>query len=322
MHGKRTYFSLFIYFVMGIFIGRLIIPENILNPFNCASQSISTSLSSNVHIVNTSEQIDASFRCIQTKTLLNYVSTTICLHDTQKDIYVSGAFQEKTSIWEEGGVSRILQLLLRHPHLDFIDIGANIGTYTMYAAALGRFVMAIDCFAPNVHRLHRAVQLANLGNRVMIVQNAIYSRSGELLRLSNDPKNIGGQAISPSKNGTSNQTNIDDPYLVKTVQFDELLPLLLSRGVRGAILKVDIEGSESFVVESGKQMFDILEIPFIQMEWLNVRHHADRIKILLDFFAKRTYLPFTLACQTLDLNNILAWPDDLLWIKGNSSSFC
>ena len=228
----------------------------------------------------------------------------------------------KHSIWEEGGVVHILQLLIRNPHLDFIDIGANIGTYTMYAAALGRFVLAIDCFAPNLERLHRAIQLANVANRVVLIQNAIYSHSGEFLRLSNNAKNIGGQTIETSTNKTYNESAINDPYIVKTIEFDDLLPILISRGIRGAIMKIDIEASESFVMESGSQIFDSLEIPFIQMEWMNVRLYPERVKIIFDFFAKRNYDPITFSCELLNPTENSAWPDDIYWIKRNVSNFC
>src|ERR1700722_14821540 len=136
---------------------------------------------------------------MRTKTLLNHISTHICLHETHKDIFVSKSFNGNISIWEEGPVIRILELLLRHPHLDFIDIGANIGTYTMYAAALGRFVLAIDCFLPNLNRIHRAVQLANVANRVVLIQNALFTHSGRFLRLSNVEGNIGGQTLDVTK---------------------------------------------------------------------------------------------------------------------------
>ena len=331
MLNFKIVFWLFVHFILGIFIGHVLIPKNISNNPNCISLPIlkmnqprivvNTSLS-HIQIINVTEKINTEFRCIKTKTLLNYVSTSICLHDPEKDVFVSSAFRDQTTIWEEGGVSHILQLLLRHPHLDFIDIGANIGTYTMYAASLGRFVLAIDCFGPNVQRLHRAVQLANVDNRVLLIQNAIFSRSGELLRLSNEARNIGGQAINPSKYEANNQSVINDPYLVKTIQLDDLLPLLTSRGIRGAIMKIDIEGSESFVVESGRRIFDTLEIPFVQMEWMNVRQFPERVEIILKFFSKRNYQPLTLACQPLNVTLIAAWPDDLFWIKKNSSGFC
>jgi FkbM family methyltransferase len=259
---------------------------------------------------------------MKTKTLLNYISTNICLHETTKDIYVSNSFRDTNSIWEEEGVTRILQLLIRHPHLDFIDIGANIGTYTMYVAALGRFVLAIDCFAPNLNRIHRAIQLSNVANRVVLIQNALFTHSGQLVRLSNVQTNIGGQELDVSQNQTTNQSAINNPYIVKTIKFDELAPILISRGIRGAIMKMDIEGSESFVVESGSVIFDLLEIPYIQMEWIKVRHYPQRVKVIFDFFAKRNYDPQTFSCQLLDRTQNRTWPGDMCWIKRGVSNFC
>jgi FkbM family methyltransferase len=279
----------------------------------------SLDLSPHVQIINTSKPIDASFRCIKAKKLLRFVSTTICLHETVNDMYISAAFEGEDSIWEEGGVSLTLILLMYHPHLDFIDIGANIGTYTMYAAALGRFVLAVECFGPNVDRLHRAIQLRNVANRVVLVQNAIYSHSGELLRLSNDPTNIGGQEIKISTNQTS---LLNDSYTVKTIQFDDLYPIFVSRGIRGAIMKIDIEGSESFVMQSGSRIFDSFDIPFIQMEWMKVRAYPDRVKLIMDFFTSRNYDPMTFACQLLNSTQYPAWPGDICWIKRNVSNFC
>jgi FkbM family methyltransferase len=327
MVNSKLIILLFINLMLGILIGCLFIPNQILYQFsNCFSfttskktrPEYSLNISQNVQMINLNEPINTQFHCIKTKTLLHYISTTICLHERANDIYVSGSFQDKISIWEEGGVTHILQLLIRHPHLDFIDIGANIGTYTMYVATLGRFVLAIDCFAPNLNRLHRAIQLTNVANRVVLIQNAIYSHSGEFLRLSNNSRNIGGQDIQISKN----RSFINDSYTVKTIQFDDLFPILLSRGIRGAIMKMDIEGSESFVVESGSRIFDSFEIPFIQMEWMNVRRYSERVKIILDFFKKRNYDPMTFSCQLLNSTQYSTWPGDMYWIKRNVSNFC
>jgi FkbM family methyltransferase len=284
-------------------------------------------LSANVHIFDLTAPIKTKFQCIKTKKILHNLSTNICLHQTKKDMYISGAYYNTTSIWEEEQVTHILQLLIRHPHLHFIDIGANIGTYTMFVAALGRFVLAIDCFAPNLVRLHRAIQLSNVSDRVVLVQNALFTHSGQSLRLSVDTNNIGGQGIYPSRNRSDkhraqNSLSTKNPYLVKTITFDEILPILLARGIRGALMKIDIEGSESFVVESGSRVFDTLDIPFIQMEWKMVRQYADRVKVILNFFGKRNYNAMTNLCQLLDPQEHKLWPDEIYWLKRNASTFC
>ena len=326
--NSKIVLLLSIQLILGIMIGHFVGQSQLAyQPFDDASRlssrtSLPSRLSPNVQMVNLSAPVQTSFRCIKSKTLLNYISPHMCLHENSKDIYVSQSFRETTSIWEEEGVTRILQLLLRHPHLDFIDIGANIGTYTMYAAALGRFVLGIDCFLPNLERIHRAVQLTNVANRVVLIQNALFTSSGQYLRLSNDAKNIGGQEINPATNQSGHQTSLNDPYLVRTIQFDELMPILVARGIRGALMKIDIEGSESFVVESGRQIFDTFDIPFVLMEWLKVRAFADRTRVIVNFFAQRHYEPRTYACALLNADQHHTWPNDICWVKKNVSNFC
>ncbi len=56
-----------------------------------------------------------------------------------------------------------------------IDIGANIGTYTMYSSSIGRKTISIEY--------------------VTLIGNAIYNQSGEYLELSKDNSNVGGQAL-------------------------------------------------------------------------------------------------------------------------------
>ncbi|CAF4032142.1 unnamed protein product, partial [Rotaria sp. Silwood2] len=165
-------------------------------------------------------------------------------------------------------------------------------------------------------------QITNVANRVVLIQNALFNRSGQYLHLKMDLENIGGQELDVSKNEFINQSIINNPYIVKTITFNELLPILVARGVRGAIIKIDIEGSESFVIESGSRVFDTLEIPCVLMEWIKVRRYPDRVKVIIDFFVKRNYDPKTRSCQLLNETQHITWSDDVYWIKRNVSNFC
>ena len=316
--------------IMGILmIYYLIHDKYISNPGENRNDLLKNRLNitSNIHIIDLTAPIKTKFDCIKTKTLLRNFSTYLCLHRINKDKYISGTFHNSTSIWEEDQVTRILQLLIRYPHLHFIDIGANIGTYTMFVTALGRFVLAIDCFAPNLVRLARAIQLANVADRVVLVQNALFTHSDQMLRLSVDTINIGGQGIFLSGNSSPRHRAIknastQNPYIVQTITFDELLPILVARGIRGVLIKMDIEGSESFVVQSGCRIFDTLDIPFIQMEWKVVRRYADRANVIIDFFDRRHYDSMTSSCQLLNSREYNQWPDEIYWLRRNVSNFC
>ncbi len=264
----------------------------------------------NVHIVDPDlSSLDRNFSCIITKRILNSFSTTLCLYsegDTiSNDVIVS-------RIWEESEVTRILKILIRYPHLDMIDIGANIGAFTMFiAGSLGRFTLAVDCYLPNIERIARAVQIENIQNRVVLVQNAIYFKSGENLKIANeDPSGI------RLSNDTYKKTKTGY-FISKSIEFDDLLPILIKRGVKSALIKIDIETSESYMCQTGSKIFDQIDIQFIQMEWHHWRvNHQKRYQFIVDFFNQRHYIPTDSNCKPLQVSQWLTdWPGNIFWIK-------
>ena len=62
---------------------------------------------------------------------------------------------ESAGVWEEYIVAEVGDLLSRDPDLHLIDAGANIGVYSLYAAKLGRKVVAVEPFMDNVLRLQK-----------------------------------------------------------------------------------------------------------------------------------------------------------------------
>ena len=100
-----------------------------------------------LNIINLREDSKENCTCIKTKHLLHLVQTSICLHDDRDAI--SNAIQ-KEGIWEERYLIELFGVLIRYPQMSFIDVGANIGGYTMFAASFGRSVVSIECFKPNI----------------------------------------------------------------------------------------------------------------------------------------------------------------------------
>ncbi|CAF1442190.1 unnamed protein product [Adineta steineri] len=285
-----------------------------LRPSKQQKQSINdiltiTSLGSTVNIIDPYMKLENDVKCIKTKLLLNLYNTTVCIHDG-KD-YVSTTLAQ-THIWEEDYVTRLLKILIRNPHLDMIDIGANIGGYTMFTAgALGRFTLSVDCFMPNIERIIKAVQIQNVQNRVVLVQNALYAKSGELLRLSNGYPS--GLQLTDNT-----QMDVDSHYNVKTIRFDDLLPILIERKVRAAIVKIDIEGSESYMCETGSKVFEVIDIQLVMMEWGHGlrKTYKSRYQSIIKFFAQLDYVVTDEKCNVLDSANWeTTWPGNIYWIK-------
>ena len=90
----------------------------------------------------------------------------ICVHNDSEDEYVSKNLRIY-GIWEQEAVALFQQALIRDPTLDVIDIGANLGLYSIIAAAMGRDVIAVEPLKGDQQRnlsMHRKVVRIILGN--------------------------------------------------------------------------------------------------------------------------------------------------------------
>ena len=310
MKIKSNYFILFICLAAAIYLVFNIQPTFSSNTSNyLLSDRKLKQYREKINIIDFNVSIEANISCVKTKAMLGNVRTTICIH--QND-YVSNHYKGG-GVYEESMVATFLRLLTNNPEYGFIDIGGNIGTYTMFVAAMNRSVISIECFQPNYLRITKAIQMENLQNRVILVGNAIYSKSGQYLDLSPNPGNIGGQAVRTDL--VQNKSTIN-PYVVQTIRFDDLLPLIKETKIRSFFMKIDIEGSEFHVFNTSAQAFDYLKISFIMMEWTMVKNPKEQAMFVIDFLTSRGYIPMKDTCSKLNLADAFNnWPIDVFWIK-------
>jgi FkbM family methyltransferase len=263
-----------------------------------------------VRIINPDESpLNRNFSCIRTKKILHLFQTTLCLHSEGDKI----SNEVRVSrIWKESQVIRLAKILIRYPDLYLIDIGANIGSLTMFiAGSLQRFTLAIDYYLPNIERIARAVQIENIQHRLVLIQNAIYSKSGEDFKLENDNSSqiqLSNEADQKTKTGY---------FIGKTIEFDDLLPIFIWKGIRTALIKIDMENCESYMCQTGSKIFDQIDIQLIQMEWHSSRiNHRKRYQFMIDFFKQRQYIPTDYDCIQLQFSQWLThWPKTIFWIK-------
>ena len=64
-------------------------------------------------------------------------------------------------------------MLRDQPDLLFLDIGCNIGTYTIAMAHLGRTVVAVDALIDNLQLLNKSLLLGNFQKYVTLNWNAV-----------------------------------------------------------------------------------------------------------------------------------------------------
>lgn len=129
----------------------------------------------------------------------------------------------------------------------FVDVGANVGYYTLFAASLGCRVVAYEPQSGLAERVHAAVTLNDWTESVNVVNAAIGSTRGRLpLTI---PRHHGMNAslthsgYTPSGEYTS--------YEVDVVPLDVLQPWMPERPM---LIKIDAEGAEPLVWAGMQQL--------------------------------------------------------------------
>jgi len=135
----------------------------------------------------------------------------------------------------------------------FVDVGANVGSYTVWACQGDAEVIAVE-----PHPLFREKLEANLrlnGYRATVVADAIGSAEGTI----DFTANLGttNHVVTDSGGGEAEET-----FEVAVRCLDQLLS---GRHVRG--VKVDVEGYERAVVEGAAALLADHRIDVLQLEW-------------------------------------------------------
>ena len=265
-------------------------------------------------IYNASRPYTAEFECVPTKTK---PSTTVCLYSEFEDIYISHDLKY-TGQWEPHVLKDFQQILNRNPELGVIDLGANIGYYTMLAAKMGHRVVALEPYFPSIYRLHRALQMENLSEKVTVVHNAVA-----------DKRVMGTIRRSGDNQG---DTRVDMQYHdcvgfcpppVHTILLDDLLEVI---PFNYTILKVDIQGYECQAFSHSEKLFNSLDIPYILMEWglMGEHYQSDnhtsaekyRIQELIKAMFDQNYRPYSHSAEgyePLNPHKWHEWPFDIIW---------
>ena len=239
---------------------------------------------------------------------------SIFVHDPQDDIHVSGSLVEHGE-WENHLVNLIYTLLRNDPGLQFIDLGANLGVFSLAVAKLGRKVIAVEPLSINLKRLCKSVFENEFEDYITIVHNAI-SDSYEKVTLGMEKGNVGGTFVNKNKNVNKIQgSSIIGEYsdIVNTVKLDDLLTIPDINNFNKVIIKMDVEGYESHVLNGAERFFRKVDVQGVLMEWMWHKTGKDSNDII-NFFANHGYDPVNPnGYKLLDIRNPSSWPVDILW---------
>lgn len=179
--------------------------------------------------------------CTWTPARVSDLQWTMCVYPPWMDVHVSGSIV-RGGAWEPHLVNFMLSRLRATPNSTLLDIGGNIGFYTLAAARAG---FPVDVFEP-VPRNAVMIQASLERNRLTDVRlhTCALSDAPGLVHMGTHSTNQGGvgharrrQDATSRGNGRGHATRLPAATL------DSMLPLDGGPG-RPLYLKIDIEGGE------------------------------------------------------------------------------
>ena len=125
---------------------------------------------------------EASAKCVRTVSLPDKLltdtdgcvqlkfgrGTPICIYNVQEDIHVSRALYRK-GMWEQEMVWPMLNIFQRRPNMVLLDLGCNIGTYSISAALYLSRVYCVDPNYENLFLVSKSVTLGKLWRNITLI---------------------------------------------------------------------------------------------------------------------------------------------------------
>jgi FkbM family methyltransferase len=174
-------------------------------------------------------------------------------------------------------ISRARRLLTKEPDLinwlddhltemdNFYDIGANVGTYSIYAARKCKLVVAIEPESSNYAVLNRNIFLNALDRKLQALNLALHDdETLSILHINN---------FQPGKSGHSFHVEIESPVDSGETKFHQAvigMPLdtLVERYSLPCpnLVKIDVDGNEARILDGMEKILKNLELRSIAIE--------------------------------------------------------
>lgn len=206
--------------------------------------------------------------------------------------------------WELGWVLKLMRFMQIYPGSTLIDLGCNLGVYTLVAARCGNKVIAVDANRNNTDRLIQSLIVNKLVDNVTVLLNAVSNEKKEYT-MTYDTDNVGGQSLMENNNNN---------YKVKSILMNELLSFL--HDDEEVVIKMDIQGSEIISLKAASVLFAKVNVMAILMEWVLIKDDDDCL-FLIDFLLSRKYKPYIhfFSSNELNVSHYKDWPYDVVWRK-------
>lgn len=224
--------------------------------------------------------------------------TPIFVYSPKIDKHVSASIISRGH-YEGPWVDKIHNFMKQYPKAVFIDIGSNIGMFSVTISALGYRVIAIDCLDNNVMRLCASMKTAKLSDKLTIIYNAV-SDKHEKVALGKYDGDVGGTFIK--------QYTQDEKRYVETICLDDLLDIY---NLEQVVIKMDVEKAEDKVLKGANKFFQKVRVEALLMEFIK-HQHSPSGKFIVDFLSNYGLEP---EVPRHLKNNYSKWPENNILFK-------
>jgi FkbM family methyltransferase len=202
--------------------------------------------------------------------------------ETSRAIYVTGRYEPN----EFCLLDRILQ-----PGMIFVDVGANVGLYSLFAATKvkqqGR-VLAIEPSSREYEVLIRNLQANRLQN-VCALRVAVWDRRGSADLLVAPLEHSGHNTLGGFGYGTTLERQ-------ETVPLERLDEIIRGQGLeRVDVIKIDVEGAELFALQGAAEILQRFH-PMLLLEVSDrtLQHQGSSSRSVLEWLQRHGYSFYSL----------------------------
>ena len=232
------------------------------------------------------------------------------IHDPTKD-QVSNEIYTK-GCWECSHLKGMLKALSQYPNSYFLDIGGNIGMWTITAAMANHLTFTIEALSDNIERICKSIERNSLYNRTNLMHIAATSEP-QTFRFNVPSGNIGGTSIiattSTENNITSppeKETDHDDIKVVNGVTINSLnLPI-----DKPVVIKIDVEGHELQALLGAIDFLRDATIVYVMSELRSNLRSDARWNEIFDIFTTKGLKPYRINYEDetlLNVNDLTQW---------------
>jgi len=239
-------------------------------------------------------------------------------HDpVSQDRYISASVHEAKTPWDSYIWDRIVSLTPSNASgLVFIDVGANIGYFSLAAASMGYNVIAFEPMSRNAKKLAKSIDMNGFGSRVTLYQNAVTDVSGQRVVLKEtDATNQGnGQIVSTTLGDLHGVYGVD--YATSVTLSDAL------SGIDAFIVKIDVEGHEGNVLQGARDWICGNVVRHLIVEVSDATKKNSNLLELLEFMKSAGYMIADVAVGSRGLGSVDILPPNIIFILTSDEAVC